>query len=120
MNFAIHIANNLTDKAMDLFGFYGQGGFARAYGPHRLVGDDHVVKGRYTVEALLHLLAHHEFRDSLLALLQGLSHAEDRLQPLGKRLLYLEVYRLVRLVEVFPPLGVADDDVGAACVPEHT
>ena len=65
------------------------------------------------------LAAQHVLGQPGLALLQHLADADDGRETVLQRGLELAVHGVVGLVEVLPPLGVADDDVGDANRAQH-
>ena len=69
--------------------------------------------------ALLDLVAKLALRLAALALLLGLAHAEDRLQPGVERGRHLLLQRAVGLAEELAALGVAEHDAVDAQLGEH-
>ena len=115
------MAHGGADEGAPLRRLLRRGGLAGADGPHRLIGDDALAQllGGHTGQRGLDLQGDQLHGDAQLPLLQRLAHADDGVQTGLQCGQHLAVYGEVRLAEVLPALGVADDDVLHAQILQH-
>src|SRR5262245_66295169 len=107
-----------ANEGVHLLGLLRRGNPARADRPNRFLGNDEAAhsSGIAPLQSVAHLPVNHVEGLSRFALLQRLTDAHDRHQPLALCALYLFVDGLVRLTEVPPTLGVPNDGVRATNV----
>src|SRR5437773_11789432 len=114
-------ADLAADGIVDLLRLSGRGGAAGADRPHRLVGDDASgeLLGADVGEGRVDLPGNDGAGRFRLALLERLADADDRDESPGQHGVDAAVDGLVRVAEVLPALGVADDDVRAPGLAQH-
>ena len=119
---AVELGQPGPDRGADLLRVGGRGHLAGADRPHRLVG--HHDAGRLLrgtpIQRAVELAQRVRDLVARSADVQTLADAQDRAPGrCGRRRLDLPVHDRVVLGVVLPPLGVPDDDVGAAELGQH-
>src|SRR3954452_7060550 len=115
------VADQRAAEAERILGLLGRRDLAGPDRPDRLVGDHDVAEALVgdLAQVLLDLVAQVSLGVARLALVLGLTHAEDRDEPGVERRLHLLRQRTVGLAEVLAPLGVPEHDAVDPELDEH-
>ena len=91
-------------------------------GPHRLVGNHGLAKGRHATflsKNRVKLAGHHSLRFAVLALLQEFAHTQDRRETGGLGGEELPGHDLIAITVQGAPFGMADDRQPTAQFSKH-
>jgi hypothetical protein len=119
--FLKQIANNASEKSVNLLGLSFGGGFPGTDGPYRLIGNNE-LQGIIEVDpgqAGPQLLFEDGQGLSSLALFQGLADAEDRRDAMLQGSEHALVDHCIAFLEYLPPFGMADNGHGGADILQH-